>query len=100
VLAGAAAAQFGIGGHAQVALGADDGVPVIPVGHDGGEHGLALRAGPHAGQVAAGQFVLPGGGVVLAAAVAALASALARRAARRALRAAARIWRSSSPQPT
>ena len=52
----------------QVALGAGGGVPVGPVGHDSGEHGLALPVGVMQGLVAAGEFLLPGRGVMLAAA--------------------------------
>ena len=40
-----------------------------PVGHDGGEHGLALPVGVVQGLVAGGQRLLLGGVVVLAAAV-------------------------------
>jgi hypothetical protein len=38
-------------------------------GHRGGEHGLALPVGIMQGLVAVREFLLPGGGVVLAAAV-------------------------------
>ena len=49
VLAGVAAAQFGVGGDGQVPLGAGGVLPVGAVGHDGGEHGLALPVGLAAG---------------------------------------------------
>ena len=68
VLAGVAAAEFGVGGHGQVALGAGGGVPVGPVGHRGGEDGLALLVGLVQGVVAVAELVLLGGAVVLAAA--------------------------------
>ena len=51
-----------------MALGAGGGIPVGPVGHRGGEHGLALPVGLMQGLVAVREFLLPGGGVVLAAA--------------------------------
>ena len=68
VLAGVTAAEFGVGGHGQVALPAGGGIPVISVGHYGGEHGFALLVGVMQGVVAVGELLLPGGGVVLAAA--------------------------------
>jgi hypothetical protein len=58
VLAGVAAAQFGVGGHGQVPLLHGGVVPVGPVGHGGGEHGFALPVGVVQGLVAAGQCVL------------------------------------------
>jgi hypothetical protein len=58
VLAGVAAAQFGVGGNRQVALGAGGGLPVGAVGHDRGKDGLALPVGLLQGLVAAGQLVL------------------------------------------
>ena len=63
-----AAAQFGVGGDGQLALGAGGGVPVGAVGHRLGEHGLALPVGLLQGLVAGGQLV-PGRGVVVVAAV-------------------------------
>ena len=68
VLAGVAAAEFGVGGHGQVALGAGGGVPVGPVGHDGGEDGLAVPVGLVQGLVAVAELLLLSGVVVLAAA--------------------------------
>jgi hypothetical protein len=68
VLAGVAAAEFGVGGHGQVTLGAGGRVPVGPVGHDGGEDGLAVPVGLVQGLVAVAELLLLGGGVVLAAA--------------------------------
>ena len=67
VLAGVAAAEFGVGGHGQVTLGAGGGVPVGPVGHDGGKHGLAVLVGLVQGLVAGGEIPLLGSAVVLAA---------------------------------
>jgi hypothetical protein len=49
-----------------VALVAGGVVPVGPVGHDGGEHLLALAVGVVQGLVAGGQLVLLGGAVVVA----------------------------------
>ena len=63
-----AAAQFGVGGDGQLALGAGGGVPVGAVGHRLGEDGLALPVGLLQGLVAGGQLVL-GRGVVVVAAV-------------------------------
>src|SRR5207247_1372590 len=60
--------QFGVGGYGQVALGAGGGIPLGPVGHRGGEHGLALPVDLVQRVVAAGEFLLPRGGVVFAAA--------------------------------
>jgi hypothetical protein len=60
VLAGVTAAQFGIGGHGQVALGAGSGIPFGPVGHGGGEHLLALPVGLVQRLVAARQVVQAG----------------------------------------
>ena len=97
MLAGVAAAEFGVGGDGQVALGAGGGVPVGAVGHGRGEDGLALPVGLVQGVVAGREFLLAGGGAVVAAVGAAAASAAARRPARRASQAAARTWRSSSP---
>ena len=51
-----------------MALGAGGGVPVGPVSHRGGEHGLALLVGLVQGVVAVAELVLLGGVVVLAAA--------------------------------
>ena len=68
VLAGVAAAEFGVGGDGQVALGAGGGVPVGAVGHDRGEDGLALPVGLVQGVVAGREFLLAGGGAVVAAA--------------------------------
>jgi len=68
VLARVAAAQFGVGGRGQVALAAGGGIPVGPVGRDGGEDGLPLPVGLVQGVVATGEFLLPAGGVVLTAA--------------------------------
>ena len=44
-LAGVPAAQLGVGGHGELPLPAGGPVPVGPVGHDGGEHGLAFPVG-------------------------------------------------------
>src|SRR5438876_5278943 len=68
VLAGVAAAQLGVGGDGQVALGAGGVVPVGAVGHRLGEYGLALPVGLLQGLVAGGQLV-PGRGVAVVAAV-------------------------------
>ena len=51
-----------------MALGAGGGIPLGPVGHRGGEHGLALPVDLVQRVVAAGEFLLPRGGVVFAAA--------------------------------
>ena len=67
MLAGVAAAEFGVGGDGQVALGAGGGVPVGAVGHGRGEDGLALPVGLVQGVVAGREFLLAGGGVVVAA---------------------------------
>ena len=67
VLVGVAAAEFGVGGDGQVALGAGGGVPVGAVGHGRGEDGLPLPVGLVQGLVAGGEFLLAGGGVVVAA---------------------------------
>jgi hypothetical protein len=66
VLVGVAAAEFGVGGDGQVALGAGSSVPVGPVGHGPGEDGLALPVGLVEGVVAAREFLMPDGGVVVA----------------------------------
>ena len=66
MLGGVAAAEFGVGG-GQVPLVAGGGVPVGPVGHDGGEHLLALAVGVLQGLVADGQPSFPFGVVVVAA---------------------------------
>ena len=68
VLAGVAAAEFGVGGHGQVTLAAGGRVPVGPVVHHGGEHGLALPVGLVQGLVAVAKLLLLDGVVVLAAA--------------------------------
>ena len=52
-----------------MALGAGGGIPLGPVGHRGGEHDLALPVDLVQRVIAAGEFLLPRGGVVLAAAV-------------------------------
>ena len=62
-----AAAEFGVGGDGQVALGAGGGVPVGAVGHDGGEDGLALPVGLVQGVVAGRELLLADSGVVVAA---------------------------------
>ena len=67
VLAGVAAAQFGVGGDGQLALGAGGGLPVGAVGHDRGEGSLAPPVGLLQGLVAGGQLVLGCGVVVVAA---------------------------------
>jgi len=67
VLAGVAAAEFGVGGHGQVTLGAGGGIPVGAVGHDRGEDRLALPVGVLQGLVAGREVLLAGSGVVLAA---------------------------------
>jgi len=66
-LVGVAAAEFGVGGDGQVALGAGGGVPVGAVGHDRGEHRLALPVGLVQGVVAARELLLAGGGAGVAA---------------------------------
>ena len=68
VLAGAAAAEFGVGGHGQVTLLAGGRVPVGPVGHDGGEDGLAVPVGLVQGLVAVAELLVLSGVVVLVAA--------------------------------
>jgi hypothetical protein len=60
------AAEFGVGGDGQVPLGPGSSVPVGPVGHGHGEDGLALPVGLVQGVVAAREFLLPSGGVVVA----------------------------------
>jgi len=65
VLARVAAAEFGVGGHGQVTLGAGGDVPVGPVGHDGGKHGLAVLVGLVQGLVAGGEIPLLDSAVVL-----------------------------------
>ena len=67
VLAGVAAAQFGVGGDGQLALDAGGGLPVGAVGHRLSEHGFALPVDPLQGLVAGGQLVLGRGVVVVAA---------------------------------
>ena len=42
LLAGVPAAQFAVGGDGQLPLLAGGGLPLLPVGHDGGEDGLAF----------------------------------------------------------
>jgi hypothetical protein len=69
VLAGMAAAQLGVGGDGQLALGAGGGLPVGAVSHCLGEHGLALPVGLLQGPVASSQLVLARGLVVVAAPV-------------------------------
>jgi hypothetical protein len=64
-----AAAELGVGSDGQVALVAGGGVPVGPVGHDGGEDGFAVPVGVVHGPVAGGQGLLPGGFFGLAAAL-------------------------------
>jgi hypothetical protein len=49
-----------------VALGAGGGFPVGAVGHGRGEYGLALPVSLVQGLVGGREFVLPGGGVVVA----------------------------------
>jgi hypothetical protein len=66
-LAGVAAAEFGVGGDGQVALGAGSVFPLGPVGHDGGEDGLAVAVGLVQGLVAGRQCLMAGGVGVLAA---------------------------------
>jgi hypothetical protein len=66
VVVGVAAAEFGIGRDGQLALGACSSVPIGPVGHGCGEDGLALPVGLVQGVVAAREFLMPGGGVVVA----------------------------------
>jgi len=68
VLAGVAAAEFGVSGHGQVTLAAGGRVPVGPVVHHGGEHGLASPVGLMQGLVAVAKLLLLDGVVVLAAA--------------------------------
>ena len=64
---GVAAAEFGVGGDSQVALGAGGGFPVGAVDHGRGEYGLALPVGPVQGVIACREFLLAGGGGVVAA---------------------------------
>ena len=66
---GVPAAEFGVGGDGQVPLVPGGGVPVGPVGHDGGEGGFAFGVGVVHGPVAGGQRLLPGGFLGLAAAL-------------------------------
>ena len=61
VLAGVAAAQFGVGRHGQVPLLPGRGLPFGAVGHDRGEHGLPLPVGLLQGAVAAGAVLVPDG---------------------------------------
>ena len=68
VLAGVTAAQLGVGGHRQLPLLPGRGLPFRPVGHDRGEHGLALPVGLLQGAITAGPFLFPGGLPVIAAA--------------------------------
>ena len=67
MLAGVAAAEFGVGGDGEVALGAGGLFPVGPVGHGGGEDGFALAVGVVQGAVAGGALHVAGGGLVVAA---------------------------------
>jgi hypothetical protein len=57
------AAQFGVGGHGQVALDTGGGFPVRPVGHDAGEDALAVPVGVLHGVRADRQQLVPGGPV-------------------------------------
>jgi hypothetical protein len=66
VLAGVAAAKLGVGGDGQVTLGAGGGVPVGAVGHDGGEHFLALPVRVVQSVVAGREFLRTSGGAGLA----------------------------------
>ena len=63
------AAQFGVGGDGQLPLLAGGGLPLLPVGHDGGEDGLAFAVGVVHGLVAGRQRLLLDGCFVLAVAV-------------------------------
>ena len=65
LLAGVAAAEFGVGG--EVALGAGDDVPVGAVGHGLGKHGHALPVDVVQGLVTGRELPLPGGVLVVAA---------------------------------
>jgi hypothetical protein len=67
MLIGGAAAEFGVGGDGQLALGAGSGVPVGSVGHSGGEDGFALPVGPVQGLVGGRELLLASGAVVGAA---------------------------------
>src|SRR4029079_12249518 len=67
LVAGVAAAEFGVGGDGQVPLVAGGVLPVGAFGHHGGEHVLALAVGVLQGLVAGGQPSLPFGVVVVAA---------------------------------
>ena len=58
LLFGVAAAQFGVGGHGQLPLPAGGLLPVGSVGHDGGEHSLALGVGVVHGLVAGRENLL------------------------------------------
>jgi hypothetical protein len=62
-----AAAELGVGGDGQVALGAGGVLPVDAVGHGLGEDGLALAVGIVQGLVAGGELSLAVGFVVVAA---------------------------------
>ena len=62
-----AAAQLGVGGDGQLALGAGVLVPVGAVSHRLSEHGLALPVGLFQGLVISGQLALGRGAVVVAA---------------------------------
>src|SRR5215469_513309 len=66
LLAGVAAAQFGVGGHGQLPVLAGGGLPLLPVGHGGGEDGLAFGVCVVHGLVAGRQRLLLGGLFVLA----------------------------------
>ena len=69
LLPGVPTAEFGVGGDGQVPLGAGGGVPVGPVGHDGGEGGFAFGVDVVQGLIAGGQCFLLAGLLVLAAAL-------------------------------
>ena len=97
VLAGVAAAQFGIGGHGQVALGAGSGIPFGPVGHGGGEHLLALPVGLVQRLVAARQVALAGSVVVVAALAGGAGFGGGAQAGQAGIPGGGRTWRSSSP---
>jgi hypothetical protein len=67
MLIGVAAAEFGVGGDGQLALGAGGGVPVGSVGHGSGEDGFALPVGLVQGLVGGRELLLASGAVVGAA---------------------------------
>jgi hypothetical protein len=94
MLARVAAAQFGVGGDGQVALGSGGGVPVGTVGHHRGEYGLALPVGLVQGVVAGGEFLLASGGVLVAVLAGCCGFGSGAQAGQAGLAGGARTWRS------